>query len=251
MDRFSIYAPRLLPKDEKFLSGRRSCKGCGKALAARLASKAIGDTSIVPESLFNERSSFSSQSYSHDDLSAEDTINKFMSFIDAVNETGAKDSTSHHKKIEKAVIGVNRQVFMSDFLLLGRVLQTGKEALFLCFDNEPYMDTLIQRTVPKPLVLAEKPHPVTDEDIRRIVNGKNIPEGIGENDFSYIATACVSHPFDFMTKVKKALSCSGNAFISVLTPCPTGWIFPPAQTLKVGMKAVQTGYFPLYEIENG
>ncbi|MBW1804245.1 MAG: hypothetical protein JRJ85_26375, partial [Deltaproteobacteria bacterium] len=90
-----------------------------------------------------------------------------------------------------------------------------------------------------------------DEDIRRIVNGKNIPEGIGENDFSYIATACVSHPFDFMTKVKKALSCSGNAFISVLTPCPTGWNFPPAQTLKVGLKAVQTGYYPLYEIENG
>ena len=73
-----------------------------------------------------------------------------------------------------------------------------------------------------------------------IVDGAEVP---------YFATACPSEPFDLITKVKKGLACAGNAFILVLTPCPTGWIFPSAQSNRVGKLAVQTGYFPLYEIE--
>ena len=72
-----------------------------------------------------------------------------------------------------------------------------------------------------------------------------------EENFSYLATASPSYPFDLIDKVRKAQECSGNAFILVLTPCPTGWIFAPDKTLDMGLHAVRSGYFPLYEADNG
>lgn len=67
----------------------------------------------------------------------------------------------------------------------------------------------------------------------------------------YVATACISYPEDFMRKVKKALSIEGPKFIQVLQPCTTGWGYPPEKTIEIGRLAVETGIFPLYEIENG
>jgi len=72
-----------------------------------------------------------------------------------------------------------------------------------------------------------------------------------KEDYAYIATACPSYPFDLIEKVKNGLECSGNAFILVMTPCPTGWIFASNKTLDIGRRAVLTGYFPLYEVDKG
>ena len=71
-----------------------------------------------------------------------------------------------------------------------------------------------------------------------------------KEDYAYIATACPSYPFDLIEKVKKGLACSGNAFILVMTPCPTGWIFSSSKTLDMGRRAVLSGYFPLFEVDN-
>lgn len=250
MDKFSVYVPRLLPKNEYFVSGRRSCKGCGKALSARIASKAVTETP-VPQNTPSKYDSLSSYGYAHDLLSFDTLIEQCLSHIDAINSTSAEKSRSRHTAIKKAVIGVNRQVFLKDYLALTRIFQSKKKAVYLCFDNEPYIDDLINKTGPQPFILNEAPRGVSEKDIKEVVREKNFPPGIAEEDFTYIATACPSFPFDLIAKMRKATACEGNAFLLILTPCPTGWIFPPRLTHRVGLNAVQTGYFPLYEKYNG
>jgi pyruvate ferredoxin oxidoreductase beta subunit len=255
LDRFSVYVPNLLPKDENFLSGRRSCKGCGKAIAARLASKAIGNQGIravtMPKNRPGSASSLTSQSHMYHDVTSAEMIEKLLSVFDEIDGPFAVATQKHGKALKKAVIEIDRRIFISDPLTLTRNLQKDREALYLCFDNEPYLDLLIRQTAPQPFVLAERTHPVTAEQVRELIQKKNIPEVVLEQDFSYVATACPSFPFDFLQKVQNGLECSGNAFIAVLTPCPTGWIFPSELTIKVGHMAVQTGYYPLYEQRKG
>ncbi len=254
MDKFSVYVPKLLPQDERFVSGRRSCKGCGKALAARLVTKAA-DAAVISEEVlkarFPELVSLNAQSYALDDVTCDATLKKLLASIDHINASAAQQTKTNHKLIKKAIVGINRQVFMSDYLALSQLFQQRKEALYVCFDNERSIDTLISKAAPKPFILAEDRHPVSNEDIARILQEKQIPPVVAEAGFSYTATACSSLPFDLIDKVKKGLACSGNAFILVLTPCPTGWVFAPEKTIAVGLKAVQTGYFPLYEISDG
>jgi pyruvate ferredoxin oxidoreductase beta subunit len=67
----------------------------------------------------------------------------------------------------------------------------------------------------------------------------------------YIATACPSYPIDFLNKVKKAAEVKGMAFIDLLTPCPVGWGFDPAEGINIGRLAVRTGMWKLYEITDG
>lgn len=249
MDKFSVYVPRLLPKNEYFVSGRRSCKGCGKALSARIASKAITETP-VPQNTPSKYDSLGSYGYVHDLLSSDTLIEQCLSRIDAINSASAEKSRSRHTAIKKAVIGVNRQVFLKDYLALTHIFQSKKKAVYLCFDNEPYIDDLINKTGPQPFILNEAPHTVSERDMREVIREKNMPLGITDEDFSYFATACPSFPFDLIAKVRKAVACEGNAFLLILTPCPTGWVFPPRLTHRVGLTAVQTGYFPLYEKYN-
>ena len=67
----------------------------------------------------------------------------------------------------------------------------------------------------------------------------------------YVATACPSYPFDLMKKVKKGAEADGPAYIHILSVCPTGWRIPPDLSIRIGRLAVETGIFPLYEVENG
>jgi len=255
MDRFSVYVPKLLPRDENFLSGRRSCQGCGKALAARIASKAIGNAGIISGPAAQSRTplarSLTAHSYAYDYLTYDSFTDSLLSGIDQVNKSVQKERKTRSKRVKKIVVGIDRRVFLANPVVLSRVFESDGEILYLCFDNEPYMKALIEHASPQAFNLAEVPHPVKAEQVERVIKEKNVPEVVAGAGFSYVATACPGFPFDYMAKVKKGLELPGNAFISILSPCPTGWIFSPKLTGRVGQTAVKTGYFPLYEVEDG
>jgi len=80
---------------------------------------------------------------------------------------------------------------------------------------------------------------------------KNMPAIAAAHDIPYVATACPSYPFDLLSKVAKGAATQGPAYIHILSVCPTGWRCPTDLTIRIGRLAVQTGIFPLYEIENG
>ena len=118
--------------------------------------------------------------------------------------------------------------------------------LYLCYDNEAYGNTGMQRSGATPVgartttTPAGKAH--SRKDIEQIVEAHRPP---------YLATACSAYPTDLFSKVRKALSLPGAKFIHLLAPCPTGWKFPPGKTIEMGKLAVKTGMWVLYEREYG
>jgi len=250
MDTFSACVPRLMPRHEAFISGRRSCKGCGKALSARIATKAISASQSTSKTL-PLQASLNYDGYAYDPLSFDAGIEQHFATAEFIDSTCAKKNGAQHTTIKKVALCISRQVFLDDYLAHARVSLGQKHALYICFDNEPYINELIHTAGPQPFNLNETPFAVSDAHIKKIIHEKNIPPGISEEGFTYIATACPSYPSDFIKKIHKGAELPGNAFILVLTPCPTGWISPPRLAHKVGLSAVQTGYFPLYEKNNG
>jgi pyruvate/2-oxoacid:ferredoxin oxidoreductase beta subunit len=120
--------------------------------------------------------------------------------------------------------------------------------IFICYDNEAYMNTGIQRssatpwgawtTTTPPSGLKSQPK----KDIVQILAAHRIP---------YIATASIAYPEDFVRKIRKAKETRGFKFIYAFSPCPVGWRFSPEITVRLARLAVQTKVFPLYEVEEG
>jgi pyruvate ferredoxin oxidoreductase beta subunit len=123
--------------------------------------------------------------------------------------------------------------------------------LYVCFDNEAYMNTGIQRSSATPFGASTTTAPAGKVSIGQKTWKKNMPAIAVAHDIPYVATACPSYPFDLMDKVKKAVATPGPSYIHILAVCPTGWRIPTDTTVRIGRLAVETGVFPLYEVEDG
>ena len=134
---------------------------------------------------------------------------------------------------------------------LSGALERGHDFLYLCFDNEAYMNTGIQRSSATPYGASTTTAPAGKLSIGQITWKKNMPAIVAAHDIPYVATACPSYPFDLINKVKKAAEVKGPAYVHILSLCPTGWRHPTDMTIELGRLAVETGIFPLYEVEDG
>jgi len=134
---------------------------------------------------------------------------------------------------------------------LSGALERGHNFIYICFDNEAYMNTGIQRSSATPYGASTTTSPAGKVSIGQITWKKNMPAIAVAHDIPYVATACPSYPFDLMTKVSKAVATNGPSYLHILSVCPTGWRCPTELTIEIGRLAVQTGIFPLYEVENG
>jgi pyruvate ferredoxin oxidoreductase beta subunit len=134
---------------------------------------------------------------------------------------------------------------------LSGALERGHDFLYICFDNEAYMNTGIQRSSATPFGASTTTSPAGKVSIGQVTWKKNMPAIVAAHNIPYVATACPSYPFDLMTKVEKGVATSGPAYIHILSVCPTGWRCATDLTIRIGRLAVETGIFPLYEIENG
>jgi len=113
------------------------------------------------------------------------------------------------------------------------------------------MNTGIQRSSATPYGASTTTSPAGKVVPGQVTWKKNMPEIAVAHDIPYVATACPSYPIDLVQKVKKAARIKGPAYIHILSVCPTGWRLPPQLSIKAGRLAVETGIFPLYEVENG
>jgi len=120
--------------------------------------------------------------------------------------------------------------------------------IYVCYDNEAYMNTGIQRSSATPFLswTTTTPNPVFKETPK-----KDIMEIMAAHRIPYAATASPAFPEDFLAKMRKAKERKGLRFLHILSSCPPGWKFPSELSLKISRLAVDTKIFPLYEIENG
>jgi pyruvate ferredoxin oxidoreductase beta subunit len=134
---------------------------------------------------------------------------------------------------------------------LSGAFERGHDLLYICLDNEAYMNTGIQRSSATPFGASTTTAPAGKRSIGQITWKKNMPAIAAAHDIPYVATACPSYPFDLLAKVTKAAAVKGPTYLHVLSVCPTGWRCAPELAIKIGRLAVQTRIFPLFEIENG
>ncbi|MEM3090154.1 MAG: thiamine pyrophosphate-dependent enzyme, partial [Candidatus Bathyarchaeia archaeon] len=118
--------------------------------------------------------------------------------------------------------------------------------IYICYDNEAYGNTGLQRSGATPYGAWTTTTPTGKKERK-----KNMPLIMAAHRIPYVATSCPSYPVDFVSKLKKAREIKGTKYIHVLAPCPTGWRYDPSKTIEIGRLAVQTGIWALYEIENG
>jgi len=134
---------------------------------------------------------------------------------------------------------------------LSGALERGHDFLYICFDNEAYMNTGIQRSSATPFGAHTTTSPAGKVSIGQFSWKKNMPAIAVAHNIPYVATACPSYPFDLMDKVAKGVAVAGPAYVHILNVCPTGWRSAPDLSVRLGRLAVETGIFPLYEVENG
>jgi len=132
------------------------------------------------------------------------------------------------------------------FQSLSGAAERGEDFVYICYNNQSFSNTGVQMSSATPVgtytTTTPDGNPILRKSMVKIMAAHNIP---------YTATASISYPMDYIKKVQKAASVKGPAFIDLIAPCPTGWGFDHSNTIEMGKLAVQTGAWPLYEVEKG
>jgi len=131
------------------------------------------------------------------------------------------------------------------------MFERGHKVLYVCYDNEAYMNTGVQRSGSTPFCANTTTTPSGKISLGNPRPKKDMPAIAVAHRVPYVATASVAYPVDLRRKVKKALQVSGPSYIQVNAPCITGWTFDAGTMVEIARLAVETGLWPLVEWENG
>jgi pyruvate ferredoxin oxidoreductase beta subunit len=255
MQNYGVYVPRLVTKKETFAPGHRACIGCGEALAVRLAAKALGQNTIIANATGCMEIVSSPLPTTSWKVPWIHTLFENTAAVASGIESGLKVMMKKGRIAQQdiKVVAIAGDGGTSDIGLqaLSGALERGHNFVYLCFDNEAYMNTGIQRSSSTPYGAATTTSPAGKVSIGQVSWKKNMPAIAAAHNIPYVATACPSYPFDLMEKVAKAAATPGPAYVHILSVCPTGWRCPTDLSVKLGRLAVETGIFPLYEVEKG
>ncbi|HEY77650.1 MAG TPA: pyruvate synthase subunit beta [Dehalococcoidia bacterium] len=255
METQTVYVPRLVTKRERFLPGHRACIGCGEALAVRLVCKALGDNVIIANATGCMEIVSSQLPWTSWSVPWIHTLFENTAAVASGIESGIKAMArkGRYSPSDVKVVAMAGDGGTSDIGLqaLSGALERGHNFLYVCFDNEAYMNTGIQRSSATPYGAATTTSPAGKVKPGQLTWKKNMAAIAAAHNIPYVATACPSYPIDLMAKVEKAVATKGPSYLHVLSVCPTGWRCPGELTIKIGRLAVETGMFPLYEVENG
>jgi len=255
MQNYGVYVPRLVTKKDIFVPGHRACIGCGEALAVRLACKALGQNTIIANATGCMEIVSSPLPTTSWKVPWIHTLFENTAAVASGIESGLKIMMKKGRIAQQdiSVVAMAGDGGTSDIGLqaLSGALERGHNFTYICFDNEAYMNTGIQRSSATPYGAATTTSPAGKVSIGQVSWKKNMPAIAAAHNIPYVATASPSYPFDLMEKVEKAAATPGPAYVHILSVCPTGWRCPTDLSVKLGRLAVETGIFPLYEVENG
>lgn len=243
------------PYEEFATSGHRACQGCAEILALRLALKVFGkDTVIAMATGCMEIISTPLPTTSWKLPWIHVAFENAAAVASGI-EAGIRILTDKNKIYKKdiRVLAIAGDGGTSDIGLqaLSGALERGCKFTYICVDNEAYMNTGIQRSSSTPYGAMTTTSPPGKKSIGQATWKKNMPKIVAAHNVPYVATACPSYPFDLLQKAQKARLADGPSYLHILSVCPTGWRIPSHEAIRYGKLAVQTGMFPLYEVENG
>lgn len=234
-----------LPEDEYIYPGTRACSGCGMALIYRIALKALGPKTIitVPASCLTVLHGM--QGF---------CTTKVSVYHTPFATTGASASGILASLEDKGLANeITVLAFAGDggttdigIQALSGAAERGTDFIYACYDNEAYMNTGVQRSGSTPPGAFTTTTPEGKLEYK-----KDMPKILEAHRIPYVTTGISSYPLDLYEKFKKAKTIKGTKYIHILSPCPPGWGYEPKDTIMIGRLAVQTGFWPLYEVING
>ena len=255
MESTNVYAYKLITRKEYFSPGHRACQGCAEVLAVRLVAKALGKDTIVAcatgcMEIVSSPLPFTNWKVPWIHVAFENAA-AVVSGAEAGMKVLMRKGRVSKKKISFLAMAGDGGTSDIGLQALSGALERGHDFTYICYDNEAYMNTGIQRSSSTPFGASTTTSPAGKVVPGQVTWKKNMPEIAAAHNIPYVATACPSYPIDLIQKVKKGARIKGPAYIHILSVCPTGWRMPPELSIKVGRMAVETGIFPLYEVENG
>ena len=244
----------LSQKKELLTGGHRLCAGCGASIAVRQILSALDDpvvvgnatgclevaTTIYPFTAWG--TPFIHNAF--ENVAA--TISGVEAMYSSLKRQGKID-----REIKFVAFGGDGGTYDIGLQSLSGALERGHNLVYVCYDNEAYMNTGIQRSSATPRGAWTTTSPAGKVIPGKTQYRKDLTEIIAAHNIPYVAQASIWRWNDLAEKARKAFYTDGPAFLNVLSPCHRGWRYNMEDTIKIVKLAIQTNFWPLYEIENG
>ncbi|HTX67549.1 MAG TPA: thiamine pyrophosphate-dependent enzyme [Thermoleophilia bacterium] len=241
-------------KGSQLAGGHRMCAGCGAPIAVRQVLMGTDDPVVV--------------SAATGCLEVSTTIYPYTSWKGSYIHTAFENSAATLSGVETAFRALKKKGLIEDnvkFIAFGGdggtydiglqslsgAMERGHQMLYVCYDNGAYMNTGFQRSGATPLGAWTTTSPVGKAEAGKLQNRKNLTDIMIAHELGYVAQASPHDPRDLVRKSAKALDTPGATFINVLAPCPRGWRADGAETIELAREAVETCYWPLFEVVDG
>ncbi len=235
-------------------SGHRACQGCGEALGARYALDAAMRAAEGKLVAVNATGCLEVFTTPYPETSWQiPWLHSLFGNAPAVAAGVAAGLRRLGRDDVKVVAqGGDGGTVDIGFGCLSGMFERNDDVLYICYDNEAYMNTGVQRSSATPPTARTATTPAVGEAPGNVFGtGKNLPLIAMAHNIPYVATATVADLHDLEAKVTKAMAMSGSRYIHIMVPCPLGWGSQSADTIKIARLAVESGLFPLIEAEHG
>jgi len=256
---------RLLPPDVRSVqstqrrtnslnSGHRACQGCGEALGARFAMDAAMEASNRQLIAANATGCLEVFSTPYPETSWQIPWIHSVFGNTAAVATGIAAALKVKGRSAVRVVAQGGDGGTTDigFGCLSGMFERNDDVLFICYDNEAYMNTGVQRSSATPAAARTATTMAVGKAPGNVFGqGKNLPAIAMAHEIPYVATATVAELHDLEAKVKTAMGIRGARYIHILVPCPLGWGHASQDTIRIARLAKETGLFPVFEAEDG
>ncbi len=236
-------------REDEFFYGHKACAGCGGSLAVRIALKVLGERAIAvlpagcmsavgfnfPQLCFGNNAIISTFAGTASMLTGIEAGLRAQGITDFQAAGFAGDGGT-------ADIGLQA---------LSGAIDRNDDILYICYDNEAYMNTGVQKSSLTPFGAKTTTTPAGKNIHGNLRQKKNMFEIVAAHGIPYAATASIGYLDDFIRKVEKASKIKGTKYIHIIAPCPTGWGIATDETVEIAKEVVDSGLWYLAEYENG
>lgn len=249
----------MMNKPERLAPGHRMCAGCGATIAVRAVLRGLheGDHAVIGNATgCLEVSSYMypytawEDSYIHNAFeNAGATLSGVETAYRALRKRGRVPEGENFKFI---TFGGDGGTYDIGFQSLSGAMERGHDLVYVCYDNGAYMNTGIQRSSATPKFADTTTTPVGSQSNGKLQNRKDLASIIADHDVPYVAQTTLTANFkDIHRKAEKAIYTEGASFLNVMTPCPRGWRYETPKIMEICKLAVETCYWPLFEVDHG
>ena len=244
----------LSKKEDRFTHGHRMCSGCGAPIVVKIALMATDYPVVISNatgclevsSCISEFTAWNVPWIHTAFENAAATISGVETMYRSLKKQGKMD-----QEVKFIAFGGDGGTYDIGFQSLSGAMERGHDMIYICYDNGAYMNTGIQRSSATPLGADTTTCPAGSVIPGKLRSRKNLTKIMAAHNIPYVAQASPSHWQDLAKKVQKAHEIKGPKFINVIAPCNRGWRSKTNDAVMLSRLAVNTCYWPLYEIENG